>query len=234
MVLALWLSPDGSLLAPWLVIAIVSVGAASLALEVGRRLRHRAWGPSRHWVGIGLAAAVIAAQLGLAAGFLVARQVVIDWSLTRPEGWTAVRSGTAAPIDGGVVPLRPSDVSSRFTKVSYPDSAVLAYPPSARAGERVGLMRTFPDLDVGGMYAIYLQVLDPDPGAGGDRLTVLVNGRNAWEAPAAPDGEAGWRSVVIPWRADTPFVAIQIERSATSPGSAPAVLVRSVHVYPKY
>lgn len=231
--LTVWLSPDGPLSAPMLVVAIVGVGAASLTLDLGRRVRRWVDGPSRRWVWVGLAAALVGAQLGLAAGLVSARGVVIDWSLTRPEGWTAYRSGPASPI-GGSVRLYASDVPSRFTKVSFPDAAVLSFAPSTRAGDRVGLTRTFPDLDVGTTYVIYLQVLDPDRGAGGDRLTVVVNGRDAWKAPAGPDGEAGWRWVAIPWQADTPYVSIQVERSAISPDVAPEVLVRSVHVYPKY
>lgn len=230
----LW-APPGVLLAPWLVAGILCVGAARLIFDVRPRIRTMmAAGAPRRRVLLGLAAGVVAAQLALAVALLAARQVVIDWSLTQPAGWTSYRSGSALRLGGDAIALRASDVPARFRKVSFPDAVVLTYPSSAQPGERMGLTRTFPDLEVGTKYVIYLQLFDPAPSAGGDRLTVRLNGRVVWEPPDASASEAGWQDIIVPWTADSPFVSVQIERSADAPLAASEVLIRSVHVYPKY
>ena len=135
---------------------------------------------------------------------LTANQAVIDWSLTQPTGWTAYGS-SAASLGEDVIALRASDIPGRLRKVSFPDAVVFTYPASAQPGEAVGLTRTFPGLEVGATYVVYLQLLEGAPRAGGDRLIVRLNGRVVWEAPRdASASEARWQDIVVPWTADLP------------------------------
>ena len=230
---ALW-APPGLPLAPWLVVGVLCVGSARLIVDARPRLRSMvAPGAPRRGVLLGLAAGVIGAELVLAVALLAARQMIIDWSLTQPAGWTSYRSISALRLGGDAIALRASDVPAGLRKVSFPDAVVLTYPTSAQPGEVVGLTRTFPDLAVGTKYVIYLQLFDPVPRAGGG-LAVRLNGRVVWEPPDASASEAGWQDIIVPWTADSPFVSIQIERSADAQLAASEVLIRSVHLYPKY
>lgn len=229
-------APPGLPLAPLLVVGILGAGAARLFLEVARSIRTSLVpGARRRRALLALAAGVIGTQLALAVALLTANQAVIDWSLTQPAGWTAYRSGAAFPPGEDTIALRASDVPDRFRKVSFPDAVVFTYPASAQPGEIVGLTRTFPGLEVGTKYVVYLQLLQSAPSAGGDRLIVRLNGRIVWEPPPdASTSEARWQDIVVPWTADSPFASLQIERSADAPSETGEILIRSVHVYPKY
>jgi hypothetical protein len=228
-------APPGLIPAPWLLIGILCVGAGRVLLFARLRIRTMMASPvTRRRLIRGFAAGVVGAQLALVVALLAARQIVIDWSLTQPAGWTSYRSGGALLPGEESIGLRASDVPARFRKVSFPDSVALTYLSSAQPGERIGLTRTFPDLEVGTKYVIYLQLFDMAPSAGGDQVTVRLNGRVVWEPAPTSAASGSWQDIVVPWTADTPFASVQIERSANSPVAASEVLVRSVHIYPKY
>jgi hypothetical protein len=232
--LASWASV-GLVLAPLVLVGILLVAAVGLILDNRARIRSmRSSGALRRPLLVVVAAGVVGSQLALAGVLLASRQMIIDWSLTQPAGWVPYRSNAAGPLDGGRIAVRVSDVPTRFRKVSFPDAVVLTYPSSARAGETIGLTRTFPGLEVGATYVVYLQVLAPAPTAGGDRLAVRLNGHVVWQPPVGPTSQTGWQDVIVPWTADSPFALIQVERSAEAPLMAPEVLIRSVHVYPRY
>jgi hypothetical protein len=223
------------ILGPWILVCILLVGAARV-LIAGRlavRAVMRPGSPRRRNIFMGFAACVVAAQVAIAVALLAARQAVIDWSLTQPDGWTAYTSDGTTQLTGGPIATKASDVQERFRKVSFPDAVELTG-SSAQAGQRDGLLRTFPDLEVGTKYVVYLQVSDQSPGADGDHVTVRLNGRVVWEQPPESASESGWRDVIVPWTADSGFASIEIERVIGNPQAAADLLVRSMHIYPKY
>ena len=220
--------PPGPPVVPWVILAIFAVTGARLTLEGVRMLRATfADRSKRSRLAWGFGAAVIGIQIFTALALFSARQAVVDWSIVRPELWRPYGAGATADR----VVLKPSAVSVDLRKVSYPDAAVVpAHSSEPRA--RAGLVRSFPNLEPGAHYVLYLQVHRPTQGQ--DQVLVVANGRVVWEwAPSLPDTD-GWHDVIVPWVADTPFLSLQVERIRGAVGPAPEVLVRSAHVYPKY
>jgi hypothetical protein len=160
--------------------------------------------------------------------FAQSRQLVIDWSLAQPHQWN-VYEGTQ-PTNGAAPSIVPADLPAAVERVSFQDAAVLSAPPPDVG--RIGLARTFPELDVGTRYVIYLQIRRP-PDPVEDDVTVLANGDPIWRLSEDTAEDSEWNDVVVPWRADTPFLLLQVERLARAPRGGP-LLVRNVHLYPRY
>jgi hypothetical protein len=215
---------------PVLIVAILAVGAARLALELIRAIRARlATSAGRRRVLFTAVTAVVCGQLLLTLAFMSIRQTSIDWSIARPDGWTTYRSASDVP---GTVVLRPSDASSSMRTVSFAEAALLPVHDGGGGDSHAGLARTFPALSPGGRYVIYLQISDPIGQAEG-RLRVLANGRTVWDMAEHDQSSNGWQYVIVPWSADSPFLFLQVDRESVTPGAS-EVLVRSVHLYPKY
>jgi 4-amino-4-deoxy-L-arabinose transferase-like glycosyltransferase len=221
-------------LGPSLVFAIVVLGGVRLTIAIVSGVRATLAGGQRGRVLVALGAGVVAAELAAALVLVGARQTLIDWSLTQPTGWKSYDTGGSSRAGGDEISLRPSDVATRFTKVSFPDAAILEYPASAAPGERIGVARTFPDLEIGSRYVVYLQIFASSPEGGSERLTIRLNGHVVAEPVVAPATSAAWHDVIVPWTADLPFASVEIESTASGRAGATEVLIRSAHVYPKY
>ena len=86
----------------------------------------------------------------------------------------------AEAANGTAPAVLPADLPPSVERVSFQDAAVL--PGPARDVSRIGLARTFPDLDVGKRCVIYLQLQHPADRVVDD-LTVLANGDPIWRLP---------------------------------------------------
>lgn len=216
---------------PIMIAVIFIVAVLKLALEAGRSAR-RMWAreSDRRKLKLLAVGSLIGAQIVAAAGFSTARQAVLDWAVAQPSHW---RAYAVAPSRLTSEPsIVPSDLPGGTRKVSFPDSVILPAPADVTSEQRLGIIRHFPDIEPGTRYVLYLQIsARPTPG---DAIIVLANGQVVWEFPHVPGDDAGWRDVVIPWTADTPFLALQVERIETTPVDDSEVLVRSAHLYPKY
>jgi hypothetical protein len=188
---------------------------------------------------------LVGATLLLAALMLTATSIMIatDRALTEllavdPPGWR----GYAIRADGTTEPqplmVQSSDVRPDLRKVSYPDSVSLQFEHDRRPNKVIGLIRSLPGLTPGHDYRLYLQLFVPGPQDVADQhLTVMVNDRVVWRHVPQPNETTGWRYVSVSWTADATTVTIRIERSAGATHAASrgtAVLVRSLHLYPKY
>jgi hypothetical protein len=217
-----------SFLTPMLVGGILGVGAARLLLEGVRAARHQIRAGHGRRIAWRLATCIIAAELALTLAFGQSRQLVIDWSLVQPTRWNVYEGAEAT--NGTAPAVLPADLPPSVERVSFQDAAVL--PGPARDVSRIGLARTFPDLDVGKRYVIYLQLQHPADRVVDD-VTVLANGDPIWRLPEGVAQNSGWHDVIVPWQADTPFLLLQVERVARAPAGSP-LLVRNVHLYPRY
>jgi hypothetical protein len=211
------------------VFGILAVGAARILLEGVRIVRAAvSTGEGRRRLLWTAAGAVLASELLLIVALATVRQAVADWSVARPVNWTTYRSGSEAAAPAV---LRPSSASHGMRTVSFSEAALLPV-ADASVEKHAGLARLFPALEPGGRYVIYLQISDP-VGIPEGRIRVLANGRSVWDSGEAGQSVNGWHYVGVPWYADSPFLFLQVDRTSTSP-RAPDVLVRSVHLYPKY
>jgi hypothetical protein len=176
-----------------------------------------------------LATTVIALELLASLAFVQGRQLVLDWSVAQPANWRLYEG--VAPSSDRRPAIRATDLPDTIERVSFQDAAIL--PGSSTTGSnRIGLSRTFPDLVVGEPSVIYLQISDlPDQTR--DEVLVLANGDPIWRLSVQERDESGWYDVIVPWRADTPFLFLQVERVAAGPGGSD-VLVRNTHLYTRY
>jgi hypothetical protein len=215
-------------LAPGLILVILVVTALRIVLEIIRAARDAWQAGHRRALAFGLAALLVGVQLGGALALMSAREALLDWSVARPENWVAYGP---TPDGTRTVDLRPSDIPDGTERVSFQDAVVLPYVASDQASP-VGIIRTFPDLEIGTRYVLYMQLLRPSEAR--DQIIVVCNGRVVWELSGGTAGEDGWQYIVVRWVADSPFLAVQVERQAVDNEKQPEVLVRSAHLYPKY
>jgi hypothetical protein len=176
----------------------------------------------------GLATCVIAAELAVTVALVQARQLMIDWSVVQPTGWHVYEG--AEPTKGTPPSTVPADLPASVQRVSYQDASVLPA-PSPDVG-RIGLARTFGELEVGKRYVVYLQIQRPADSVT-DEVTVLANGNPIWRLSEGQPQRSAWFDVIVPWRADTPFLLLQVNRVARAPDGSP-LLIRNVHLYPRY
>jgi hypothetical protein len=222
----------GLVVAPWLVVSALLLGLGRVIADATTRIPDLTHSRIARYSAV---AAVIAIELGGAGALLFARDAVVSWSRTQPLAWTLSDSGAeVGSVANAASPIvRPSDVSPRFRKVSFPDAMVLPPPAPGSGARSTSLTTSFPDLDVGVNYVVYLQVFG-GASSPGSHVTVRLNDRVVWRSVDAPVTDSGWQDVIVPWTADTPFASIRVERSAAVAAADGEVLVRSVHVYPKY
>lgn len=219
--------------APVLVVAIVAVPAGALVVRGVRALPTvRLWPAHRRRLALVIGGAtIIGSEVAVTAALVLARQAAIDWSLTQPSGWQVyVPNGPPPLTSEAELTMRPSDVSARFRKVSYPDAVVLRTPPAHLGG--VGIRRLFPDLQIGQLYVLYLQLAGSELGSGAGRVVVRLNGEMVWQSVDQP-ATSTWHDIVVRWTADTPYASIDLE-SAGDHVDGSELMVRSVHLYPKY
>jgi hypothetical protein len=223
-------APAGIAVVPPLIFAIVLTTGLRISLGFWRFTRSH-WGEwtARRRVAIG-AATLAGLQFVVAFALLGARAALVDWSIARPDRWTPY--GEARAESGSSATVSPNDLHSDVRRVSFQDSVVVPRVASREPGGAVGLVRTFPDLEIGSRYALYMQVgIDR---SATDEILVVANGKVVWQASRGSGDHNGWHDVIVPWVADSPFLVLQLERVAGDPPDESPVLVRSTHLYPRY
>ena len=211
-----------------MVAVLILVPFASPALRAGRRLISWRPTPTRQLTSVAFGL-LVAMLLGI-GGYVSARGALEELDAVDPRGWQAYRLAGGSR-EAQALRIAPSNVVANLRRVSFPDAVQL---PAPGADTTVGVTRTLVGLEQEDQYTLYLQVWDP--GSAGERLMISLNGRELWERPEGQAEGGGWRYVSVRWLADAPMATITVERrgSGDAVSGADPVLLRSLHLYPKY